>query len=89
MELKLTLLIILEASDMLLIVPYGIETMKLQHDAQNFSTLLIVPYGIETESTVNTVSCKAGLLIVPYGIETKFCAPADVSAKTFNCTLWN
>ena len=53
---------------MLLIVPYGIEILKVR--LQNASwKLLIVPYGIEMTYREDVVLTGGGLLIVPYGIE--------------------
>ena len=52
----------------LLIVPYGIETMEYAVIAAKFD-LLIVPYGIETMEYA-VIAAKFDLLIVPYGIET-------------------
>ena len=39
---------------LLLIVPYGIETLYLHAFADSESKLLIVPYGIETVIVINT-----------------------------------
>ena len=55
---------------LLLIVPYGIETLHLLSHI-HVSKLLIVPYGIETEQVALTMDEVSHLLIVPYGIETK------------------
>ena len=52
----------------LLIVPYGIETLRLTTIPHNPS-LLIVPYGIETPLSASAETGER-LLIVPYGIET-------------------
>ena len=54
----------------LLIVPYGIETIVPTPAALVARLLLIVPYGIETEFR-NRRFYTNGLLIVPYGIETQ------------------
>ena len=72
----------------LLIVPYGIET--LLHLRHYFvpSFLLIVPYGIETVMADNMQS-DLWLLIVPYGIETSFCLWCLIVFFAFNRTLWN
>ena len=57
------------APTMLLIVPYGIET--LVYSLSRISLLLlIVPYGIETTHIPLIRLGSCGLLIVPYGIET-------------------
>ncbi len=53
----------------LLIVPYGIETMFGTYN-RNSGCLLIVPYGIETKEMIQDDPEFWGLLIVPYGIET-------------------
>ena len=55
--------------NLLLIVPYGIETIIMALKSKIFY-LLIVPYGIETSRTENKRHTKK-LLIVPYGIETQ------------------
>ena len=47
MELKLERAKVEDASDWLLIVPYGIETMNVE-GKNLLPVLLIVPYGIET-----------------------------------------
>ena len=53
----------------LLIVPYGIETLCCLVEFLFLLVLLIVPYGIETRITPSPPP-TSGLLIVPYGIET-------------------
>ena len=54
---------------LLLIVPYGIETISNWNSFDFCIILLIVPYGIETKlSIINGATVV--LLIVPYGIET-------------------
>ena len=52
----------------LLIVPYGIETLSTKEFFIS-EELLIVPYGIETLHPLWGI-LPEGLLIVPYGIET-------------------
>ena len=56
--------------DLLLIVPYGIETL-CTCCSRTLVVLLIVPYGIETTFPCKGHSQPGGLLIVPYGIETQ------------------
>ena len=48
MELKQVYKRILDKEEGLLIVPYGIETIRTETDISNLAKLLIVPYGIET-----------------------------------------
>ena len=48
MELKQQLQESINVSDLLLIVPYGIETEELMTSDYVKLSLLIVPYGIET-----------------------------------------
>ena len=54
MELKLSLMRRLSAAFILLIVPYGIETMFINRFFSGV-VLLIVPYGIETCLTVENL----------------------------------
>ena len=68
MELKRSLPHAVSSMILLLIVPYGIETL-LEYYQEQGKRLLIVPYGIETYSAVTNYSWTY-LLIVPYGIET-------------------
>ena len=71
MELKRLMYIqFLPSPDMLLIVPYGIETYASSGTAFGIIVLLIVPYGIETRKGKHTRVRDYDLLIVPYGIET-------------------
>ena len=70
MELKRRTIHILQITNLLLIVPYGIET-SLGDQLKTFSILLIVPYGIETSNLAATFIMHTMLLIVPYGIETR------------------
>ena len=49
MELKLICILKVRKKSVLLIVPYGIETMEKPQDTEP-KRLLIVPYGIETRS---------------------------------------
>ena len=49
MELKRMLVAVFFSAPLLLIVPYGIETIFLSN-SYRFVILLIVPYGIETGS---------------------------------------
>ena len=49
MELKLICILKVRKKSVLLIVPYGIETMEKPQDTEP-KRLLIVPYGIETGS---------------------------------------
>ena len=88
MELKLLKLYYIANQILLLIVPYGIETTKMQ-PRSSYGKLLIVPYGIETQSATEA-ALAFGLLIVPYGIETnlRLCIPPRF-AWAFNRTLWN
>ena len=67
---------------MLLIVPYGIETSRLQHNSLHLRGLLIVPYGIETKR-VRDFDRVELLLIVPYGIETGFVFLACLNQRIF------
>ena len=53
-----------------LIVPYGIETTKVNMSLTD-EAVLIVPYGIETEVRYVELPVK-NVLIVPYGIETRY-----------------
>ena len=71
----------------LLIVPYGIETLKALHPDLPLG-LLIVPYGIETHLN-SAFILRSLLLIVPYGIETVQARRWYQSALAFNRTLWN
>ena len=48
MELKHSLSDLLVISPVLLIVPYGIETVEVVNFSGEIGMLLIVPYGIET-----------------------------------------
>ncbi len=48
MELKLVNLTSKNLDDILLIVPYGIETLQEYRELVEQQRLLIVPYGIET-----------------------------------------
>ena len=68
MELKLVYFSFILNGNVLLIVPYGIETLDA-HCLDFITSLLIVPYGIETTKKIN-IMILAKLLIVPYGIET-------------------
>ena len=62
----------------LLIVPYGIETGLWESYRSLRQCLLIVPYGIETNHYNNRKDLLP-LLIVPYGIETDFgCFPGII-----------
>ena len=54
--------------EMVLIVPYGIETQFCGWQDGKYS-VLIVPYGIETKES-SLYSAATTVLIVPYGIET-------------------
>ena len=69
MELKHSTGQELEVAATLLIVPYGIETLK-QLNMKPTQQLLIVPYGIETWVGLRRIGLCKKLLIVPYGIET-------------------
>ena len=68
MELKLIIVNPKVNEYILLIVPYGIETLKVFY-LLILLYLLIVPYGIETLFEPDSPT-PCGLLIVPYGIET-------------------
>ena len=73
--------------EVLLIVPYGIETYN-QGYYDRSQCLLIVPYGIETKFL--ELNMRQGyLLIVPYGIETLYYSPYTHFSAPFNRTLWN
>ena len=54
---------------MVLIVPYGIETLSIPQLILVYD-VLIVPYGIETTSGTPEYRRLQQVLIVPYGIET-------------------
>ena len=69
MELKHNIISIKTINNVLLIVPYGIETQESEILFAS-GTLLIVPYGIETGYVRNIAQILHYLLIVPYGIET-------------------
>ena len=71
----------------LLIVPYGIETIYTEKEKEKL-WLLIVPYGIETKHVRRHCSVPS-LLIVPYGIETSDCTTQCYTTTPFNRTLWN
>ena len=90
MELKLVrYCAVLVGLYLLLIVPYGIETIRNLRSLGLLLLLLIVPYGIETIFLQNNGAILYILLIVPYGIETR-CSPSSYSGcNTFNRTLWN
>ena len=66
----------------LLIVPYGIETLFIDIDIRQSDILLIVPYGIETMVAMVGDEVKE-LLIVPYGIETPDDAPQSYLHAVF------
>ena len=68
MELKRLYYCLKTNYHILLIVPYGIETIVVLLNVM-CSCLLIVPYGIETAYRLFRPSSHL-LLIVPYGIET-------------------
>ena len=68
MELKQNLADYNANTNIVLIVPYGIETFN-PLGSYSFPLVLIVPYGIETRWAVKGFSFKV-VLIVPYGIET-------------------
>ena len=68
MELKLRHYVSGQRYGFVLIVPYGIETLKF-FSSINCEKVLIVPYGIET-SLCNFSKSLRNVLIVPYGIET-------------------
>ena len=87
MELKPTSTEVTCQLDLLLIVPYGIETLQ---DVRFylFQKLLIVPYGIETYHQL-LLHHDNQLLIVPYGIETIWYTRFSCYRRTFNRTLWN
>ena len=70
MELKLRHRCRLSLVFVLLIVPYGIETLTGRILRLHLRTLLIVPYGIETSKAPQKGKEIISLLIVPYGIET-------------------
>ena len=72
----------------LLIVPYGIETLSEISD-KLLMFLLIVPYGIETYAGDTTLMEHINLLIVPYGIETTMLTIKTSLRLSFNRTLWN
>ena len=72
----------------LLIVPYGIETTFLLAEGGS-EGLLIVPYGIETLCCLQQHVSPLALLIVPYGIETVIYTDGDFYSYAFNRTLWN
>ena len=74
--------------DILLIVPYGIETPAGICSYTVSAMLLIVPYGIETNEG-NMFRKHFLLLIVPYGIETPVISRIIERNKAFNRTLWN
>ena len=60
MELKLPFVVFSFSDGLLLIVPYGIETMKELINQFDLFELLIVPYGIETISpSYNIVTVPA------------------------------
>ena len=88
MELKLAKGVGNAQSEVLLIVPYGIETAYYWRLVTAVGELLIVPYGIET-SDPHESACVVFLLIVPYGIETSRIGYSFSSLYTFNRTLWN
>ena len=69
MELKPATVHCSATSTDLLIVPYGIETVKPETPLMP-GELLIVPYGIETAYACTYDTAFGFLLIVPYGIET-------------------
>ena len=69
MELKRNHQLIIAVIIVLLIVPYGIETVPGCNRWLPSMVLLIVPYGIETAITRAKLN-NLTLLIVPYGIET-------------------
>ena len=71
MELKQTGQLRRVFANVLLIVPYGIET-RHRLRVYNSHHLLIVPYGIETIIVYSRFQYFPRLLIVPYGIETIF-----------------
>ena len=73
--------------DILLIVPYGIETIRNRLNVF-LTQLLIVPYGIETNLKI-IMLYNINLLIVPYGIETSITFIGSNTLRSFNCTLWN
>ena len=77
-----------EHSEVLLIVPYGIETLQLPNQGYCI-VLLIVPYGIETPSGRYGGGWPFALLIVPYGIETRYSLQKRIFWEPFNRTLWN
>ena len=70
MELKQWDTIMALLGEILLIVPYGIETLLFVDGMLSALTLLIVPYGIETTFFLLNAMKNTRLLIVPYGIET-------------------
>ena len=69
MELKRLIMKTVKYFFVLLIVPYGIETIVVTISGF-FKFLLIVPYGIETTYARAVPVAALVLLIVPYGIET-------------------
>ena len=87
MELKRSSTLLAFKAPLLLIVPYGIETVILKYQSDT-EGLLIVPYGIETAS-MNSHSIPHYLLIVPYGIETNSDIILCLGVGSFNRTLWN
>ena len=72
----------LHSRDLLLIVPYGIETKFSKNEIQ-LVNLLIVPYGIETSFRLSSLLPLTGLLIVPYGIETQLLVAVRIATTTF------
>ena len=69
MELKPVICSLIHLSSIVLIVPYGIETIVSLAMLLLLILVLIVPYGIETYFMMNGGSAGT-VLIVPYGIET-------------------
>ena len=81
MELKHIYPLFDDFDDMLLIVPYGIETHG-QDCWWKVRQLLIVPYGIETQQQWRPGQRETKLLIVPYGIET--CVRVENNSELLN-----
>ena len=75
-------------SELLLIVPYGIETCTGEKDVSISEAFNCTLWNWNRYQMPVPPGCQL-LLIVPYGIETKNMSCYSMEELTFNCTLWN
>ena len=88
MELKRLTGIPTDSSNVLLIVPYGIETNTFLCVGRS-KELLIVPYGIETDILARSVTAPPTFNCTLWNWNHYRSMFIDEVLDTFNCTLWN